>query len=222
MNYQVVRLLEREELDRVVDVLRQSAFADGKLTAHGKAREVKHNLQLELGKTAPSEIENLVLSALTRNTDFQGFALPKRVTRPMFSRYDPGMQYGSHIDNAMMGGLNGVRTDFAFTLFLCPPATYDGGELVIERPLGEEEIKLDAGEAIVYSASSVHHVAPVTRGSRLAAVGWVQSIVRDDRLREILYDLARSSRQAEETGNSELSLLLGKSYHNLLRYAAEP
>jgi PKHD-type hydroxylase len=222
MNYQVIRLLQREEVERIGSELRQSTFADGKLTAHGQAREVKNNLQLQNTEPAPGELEKLVLSALQRSAEFQAFALPKRMTRPTFSRYDPGMAYGSHIDGALMGGYTGVRTDLAMTLFLSPPATYDGGELVLERPIGEEEIKLDAGEAIVYPASTVHHVAPVTRGARVAVIMWLQSVVRDERLRGILYDLFQSSKQAEEAKHTALSLLLSKSYHNLLRYAAEP
>ena len=136
----------------------------------------------------------------------------------MFSRYDPGMEYGDHIDNAIMGE---IRTDLSVTLFLSRPDTYDGGELVIQLPLGNQEIKLDAGEAIVYPSNSVHHVAPVTRGARLAAVTWVQSRVRDQEVRSILYDLHKSAQDPVAGQNKDLSLLLAKSYHNLLRYAAE-
>ena len=142
----------------------------------------------------------------------------------MFSRYDPGMKYGSHLDDAIMKGRSGkpLRTDFSLTIFLSPADSYDGGELVVELPAGEQEIKLDAGEAVAYSASSIHHVNPVTRGARLAAIMWVQSIVRDDQARTILCDLSQALAKAKEAGNRDLSLLINKSFHNLLRYASEP
>ena len=224
MNYQVFRILEREEVERILFDLSQRTFSDGKLTAHGAARAAKHNLQIERSGPEPSEIDRLVVSALERHREFREFTIPRRILLPLFSRYDPGMEYGRHIDNAIMGDADGeaVRSDLALTIFLNPPASYDGGELVMELPVGAEEIKLDAGEAIVYSASSMHHVAPVTRGVRLAAVTWVQSFVRDERLRDILYDLSRAMLDANSAGNADLSLLLSKSYHNLLRYAAEP
>lgn len=224
MNYQIFRILEREEVDRIGSYLEQRAFVDGKLTAQGPARAVKHNLQLERTGPELSEIDKVLVAALQRNQDLHAFAIPKRIMLPLFSRYEPGMEYGSHIDNAIMGGLDcdRVRTDFAITVFLSPPATYDGGELVIELPIGEQEIKLDAGEAVVYSAGALHHVSPVTRGVRMAAVLWLQSAVRDEQLRAILYDLSLAIKSAESAGDHDLSLLLAKSYHNLLRYAAEP
>jgi PKHD-type hydroxylase len=224
MNYQIFRILEHEEVDRIGSDLAQRAFVDGKLTAQGPARAVKHNLQLDRTGPELSEIDRIVVKALQRHADFHSFAIPKRIMLPIFSRYEPGMEYGSHIDSAIMGGVDGerVRSDFAVTIFLSPPASYDGGELVIELPIGEEEIKLDAGEAVVYSASAVHRVSPVTRGVRLAAVIWVQSTVRNEQLRSILYDLGRALKHAEAGGDRDLTLQLTKSYHNLLRYAAEP
>jgi PKHD-type hydroxylase len=224
MNYQILRLLQREEVDRIVSALGQSAFADGRQTAQGQAREVKRNLQVERTAREPGGMDRVIIAAFQRHPEFQAFALPKRMMLPTFSRYDPGMEYGPHVDNALMGGPDGgrIRSDLAVTLFLSSPASYDGGALVMDTPTGEEEIKLDAGEAIVYPASSIHYVAPVTRGTRLAAVTWVQSMVRDERLRTILYDLARASKQADIAKSPDLLLVLGKSYHNLLRYAAEP
>jgi PKHD-type hydroxylase len=222
MQYQVVRVLQRHDVDRIVSELSENVFSDGKLSAFGQAREVKDNLQFQSKETQAGGLDQFVISALQGNVEFQAFALPKRLTRPTFSRYEPGMAYGSHIDSALMGGFNGVRTDLAMTLFLHSPDSYDGGELVLEQAIGNEQIKLDAGEAIIYPASTVHHVAPVTRGTRLAAIVWTQSVVRDERLREILFDLFRAAKQAEEAQNASLSLFLSKSYHNLLRYAAEP
>jgi PKHD-type hydroxylase len=222
MNYEVFRLLSPEEAIRIVCGLGQQTFVDGKSTAMGRAREVKHNLQVERADTGLSELDNLIVAAFTRSKSFQDFAMPQRFAMPVFSRYEPGMEYGPHIDNSLMGGFNGIRTDFAMTIFLSSPSSYDGGELVIHLPAGREEIKLDCGEAIVYSASYVHHVAPVTRGVRLAAISWVQSVIRDERLRAILYDLSGALQRAEAGRNDDLSLQLTKSYHNLVRYAAEP
>src|SRR5579872_2355676 len=147
MNYQVFHLLQREELETVVSFVARQTFADGKATAKGLARAVKNNLQI--GRTGPelSEADRILISALQRNRDFQSFALPKRIMMPLFSRYDPGMEYGAHIDDGIMHSRNGdpVRSDIAVTIFLSPPESYDGGELAIRLPLGQEEIKLDAG-----------------------------------------------------------------------------
>jgi PKHD-type hydroxylase len=129
------------------------------------------------------------------------------------------MKYGDHVDNALMGGMMGVRTDLAMTIFLTPPSSYDGGELVIE---GSDEIKLDVGEAFVYPATSIHHVAPVTRGVRLAVVTWLQSAVRNEQVRAALYDLWIVGREVEKLNDYQLKLRLSKSYQNLIRYAAEP
>jgi PKHD-type hydroxylase len=182
---------------------------------------VKHNLQAKRESAAPTEIDLILTAAFNRHRDFQAFAMPGRFVTPICSRYEPGMQYGAHVDNSIMGGAHALRTDLAMTLFVSPPGSYDGGELVLHLASGEQEIKLDGGEAVVYSASSVHHVAPVTRGVRLAVVTWFQSRVRDERLREILYDLNRAVQRTEKA-DPELSILLSKSYHNLVRYAAEP
>lgn len=221
MNFQAVRLLPGQEAARVVSELEHGAFVDGKLTASGLAKDVKHNLQLKREGREFSDLDKLVFSAFQRSAEFQSFAIPKRVAAPIFSRYNAGMQYGSHVDSAFIGGTSGIRSDLSVTLFLSPPDAYDGGELVVEMALGEQPIKLDAGEAIVYPSSSIHHVAPVTRGVRYAAVTWVQSAVRDERIRAILHDLMQATSRTDVAGNAELSLLLTKSYHNLLRYAAE-
>ena len=222
MNYQIVRLLDTEDAARLVRELGEHLFVDGKLTANGSAREVKHNLQLQRSAPESSPLHQTVIDAFTRCAEFQAFALPKRVLAPLFNRYEPGMQYGAHIDNAMMGGFSGLRTDLSVTLFLSPPDSYDGGELVVDLPSGEQEIKLDSGEAVVYPSTTVHRVAPVTRGVRLAAVTWVQSSVRDERLRAILYDLHHALQTTEAGTDKALTLLLTKSYHNLIRYAVEP
>jgi PKHD-type hydroxylase len=224
MDYQIFRLLEREELETVLSFVNQQAFVDGRATARGLASDVKRNLQIPRSGGELSDADRLLISSLQGNRDFQRFAYPKRITLPMYSRYEPGMTYGTHVDDGIMSSRNGdpVRSDIALTIFLSPAASYDGGELVLELSMGEQEIKLDAGEAVAYSCNALHRVNPVTRGVRLAAITWAQSTVRDVQVRAILTDLSRSIAMAGESGNRDLTLLLNKSYHNLLRYASEP
>jgi PKHD-type hydroxylase len=217
MNFQVDRILGPEEVARVLSALSSRTFVDGKLTASGPAREVKENLQADRPDAEPTDADQIILAALQRNQLFQSFAFPRRIMLPLFNRYEPGMQYGAHVDSAVMGtGTGQIRTDLAMTIFLSDPASYDGGELALETPFGEQEIKLDAGEAIVYPATTVHRVMPVTRGVRLAAVSWIQSSVRDERLRELLFDLKRAMSEPQQD-----PVLLHKIYSNLLRYAIE-
>ena len=220
MDYQIIPVLEPAQVARLLSALASHPFQDGKATAHGIARDIKHNLQAERTGDSLAELDQLVSSSLYANSIFQAFAFPKRVRAPIFSRYESGMNYGSHVDGAIMND-NGnlLRADLAVTLFLSPPESYDGGELVIELAYGEEEIKLAAGEAVVYSADSVHRVEPVTRGVRMAAVTWVQTAVRDSRMRTLLFDLFLALQKVE--ANEDPKLLLSKSYHNLLRMTSE-
>jgi PKHD-type hydroxylase len=223
MDFQIFPVLEREELGQIAAGVAGGTFVSGKLTAKGRAQAVKHNLQIDRAGPEPNDLDRIVLAALRRNELFQSFAFPKRMVPPIFSRYEPGMEYGSHVDNALMGaGLDTVRSDLAMTIFLSDPASYDGGELVLEMAVGQQEIKLEAGEAVVYSATTVHRVAAVTRGVRLAAVTWVQSAVPDERLRSILFDLSTACRQADADNDAHRVLLLTKCYQNLLRYAIDP
>jgi PKHD-type hydroxylase len=222
MSFQIVRILESQEVAGVLSALAGQTFVDGKLTAVGPARDVKDNLQADRPDGLPTAADQIVLAALRRNQVFQSFAFARRILLPLFNRYDPGMQYGAHVDSAVMGkGADQIRTDLSMTIFLSDPASYDGGELCLESPFGEQEVKLDAGEAIVYPSTAVHRVAPVTRGIRLAAVTWVQCSVRDEKLRAILFDLKRAVDGAEAAANAELTLLLNKTYNNLLRYGVD-
>jgi PKHD-type hydroxylase len=221
MQFHVLRLLSPDDVRQLTASLERCAFVDGKATAGILGRDVKDNLQADRGRQDLGEPDSIFNTALQRSGEFQAFAIPRRVLTPTFSIYNPGMRYGPHVDNAIMGAER-LRTDLAMTLFLSSPDSYDGGELVIELPMGEQEIKLDAGEAIVYPASTLHRVAPVTRGARLAAITWIESCVADDRLREIVIDLSRAVGAARASENRELALLLSKSYQNLLRYAAQP
>jgi PKHD-type hydroxylase len=183
------------------------------------ARAVKYNQQAErTGELA--ELEQLVSSSLYANSLFQAFAVPRRIRPPLFSRYEPGMSYGDHVDSAIINDQGQLlRADLAVTLFLSPPESYDGGELIIRQGAGQVEIKLAPGDAVIYPADTLHQVAPVTRGVRMAAVTWVQTAVQDSRMRAILFDLFLATQQAEA---GELpTLLLAKSYHNLVRITAE-
>lgn len=219
MDCQLLSLLEPGEAEALVAALSRQPFVAGERTALGGARSVKRNLQLERGPAA-AELERALLSALRRNQTFQSFALPRRVMPPIFSRYEPGMEYGAHVDGGMLATAGEpMRSDLALTVFLSPPDGYDGGELILEHPAGADEVKLAAGEAVVYSASCVHRVRPVTRGVRLAAVTWVQSAVRDPRVRGILFDLERALRGLGD--REQEALLVSKSYQNLLRLTAE-
>lgn len=222
MDFQILQVLDRAELQQIVSHLARHTFVDGKLTAHGAARKVKNNLQMERTGPEPTEADRILLAALGRNEYFQSFAIPKRIGSPTFSRYEVGMEYGNHVDGAIMGsGSEAIRTDLAGTVFLSDPGSYDGGELILQLSFGEQEIKLEAGEAIVYSATTLHRVAPVTRGVRLVALTWIQSAVPDERLRAILFDLNAAIKRADANTDSGLVTNLHKSYHNLLRYAVD-
>jgi PKHD-type hydroxylase len=221
MDYQILSLLDPSELDPIHRELAQQTFVDGKATAAGAAREGKLNLQTERTGPAASVADRIILGALHRNPLFQSFAIPNRLLLPIFSRYEPGMRYDAHVDHAIMGRETGepLRTDLALTLFLNKPDSYDGGALIIQLASGEQEIKLGAGEAIVYSAKSIHRVEPVTRGVRLAAVTWIQSAVRDERMRAILHSLDMVMNDLAASGKPNLRL--SQAYHNLLRLSAE-
>ncbi|MGH9723198.1 MAG: Fe2+-dependent dioxygenase [Bryobacteraceae bacterium] len=222
MELQVLPVLSTEEVQRFVAELSRATFVDGRATAVGVAQDVKQNLQLPRAGNEWAPLDEIVFSALRRNREFQIFAHPKRILAPTYSRYEPGMHYGTHIDGAIMGAPHPMRTDLAVTIFLSAPESYEGGELIIELPLGEQEVKLAAGEAVVYPATTLHRVAPVTRGMRQAAVTWIQCAVRDERIRAVLYDLSKAVDRAEAAQDKEGVLLLSKCYHNLLRYAVDP
>ena len=161
----------------------------------------------------------LVAERILHNEVFRLAVRPKALTPLLFSRYETGMHYGSHVDDALMGGM---RTDVSFTLFLSAPKSYAGGELTIESASGEDSFKLDAGSLVAYPATSLHHVADVTRGTRLAAVGWARSFIRDPARRELLFDLDTARRQlfAREGKSAEFDLV-SRSLANLLRMWAE-
>jgi PKHD-type hydroxylase len=193
-------------------------FVDGRASAGWHARAVKRNLQARRSGPVAGALRTIE-RALLASELFVAAARPKTLLRLTISRYEPGMSYGSHVDDALM---DGVRTDLSFTLFLADPASYAGGALVIDDTFGEREVRLPAGELFLYPSTTLHRVAPVTAGVRLAAVGWVRSFVRDPARREILFDLETALRAVHERdGKSPVFDSLARTRSNLLRMWAE-
>lgn len=219
----LAEVLEAEDVARVRRELEAAPFREGKRTAGAAARGVKENLQANGDDKRVQALEDFVTAALRRHPLFEIAARPQRLSRILFSRYEPGMTYGAHTDDALMGGEERMRTDLAFTLFLADPLSYGGGALVVESTLGEQAMKLDAGSAILYPAGTIHRVDPVSSGARLAAVGWVQSLVADTAQRELLFDLSTTRARLSAAGVArEETLRLDKSVSNLLRMWAKP
>ncbi|MCF3588907.1 Fe2+-dependent dioxygenase [Planktothrix agardhii 1029] len=222
MIFCIADVLTPEELKTTLTLLQQAEFIDGKTTAGRYVKSVKNNQQIKTDTEITSELRNIVLEALKRNELFQVAARPKIIRPIIFSRYDVGMYYGSHFDNAIMGDESISRSDVSLTLFLTDPNTYQGGELVIETSLGEQSFKLDAGSAIVYPSSTLHRVETVTEGTRWAAVTWIQSLIRDPSQREILFDLDTARRSIfQQYGKTIEFDLIAKSHANLLRKWAD-
>jgi len=220
----VERVLSPDQVADFRTRMAGSDWVDGRATAGEQSARVKQNLQLPQEAAESRAMGEIILGALGQNPAFISAALPLRVYPPLFNRYDTGMGFGAHVDNAIrFAGPQRFRTDLSATIFLSDPADYDGGELIVEDAYGEHAIKLAAGDMILYPASSVHRVAPVTRGSRLAAFFWAQSMVRDDGQRRLLYDLDQAvqglSVQVGQ-GDPEVVRLTGV-YNNLLRMWAE-
>ena len=221
MLLQIPGVLSKDQLDTVMRELGQGAYEDGRASAGLIARDVKNNLQVKRDAEAAQKCAPLILEALRRNAAFYSIALPHRIHGPIFNRYDVGMTYGSHVDNAIMGEPAGIRSDVSATLFLSQPDSYEGGELVLQEHQSEKRIKLPAGGMVVYASTNVHRVEPVRRGSRIAAVFWIQSLVRDEPKREILYDLNEilAGLRSKLDGNEQMAL--ASIYSNLMRQWAE-
>lgn len=219
MQIAIAGLLSDDDLRTVRDNLKRARFVDGKETAGFAARLVKSNRQVKTSDRSLDGVRELIASRILANDVFRAAVRPKQLTPLLFSRYEPGMKYGSHVDDALMQGL---RTDVSFTLFVDDPDTYDGGELIIETTAGEDAIKLPAGSLIAYPSTSLHRVAEVTRGERNVVVGWARSFIRDAAQRELLFDLDTARRQlfAREGKSAEFDLI-SKSLANLLRMWAE-
>ena len=183
-------VLTPDQLRGAREMFARVRFVDGKASAGMAASRVKNNLEADRQATEIHTLDNLVMGSLVQHPVYRAGALALKVATPFYARYTPGMRYGDHVDDPIMGTGEGLyRTDIAITIFLNDPANYDGGELVVNTAFGEQKVKLPAGDAVMYPASSLHRVAEVTRGERLVAVTWVQSLVRDPAKRELLYEL---------------------------------
>ena len=218
MILQIDDVLSDAELERIHSQLQVASFQDGRATAGSYARTVKHNTQLQKTPESTDELESLLQQSIIRNPLFQSAVRPNVIRPVTISRYEPGMSYGSHTDNALMGKQPKIRTDVSLTLFLSDPDTYQGGELIIDTSLGEQPFKLPAGSMVVYPSLYLHRVAEVTSGVRLAGVTWVQSLIRDPIEREIVFELDTVRKSLfEKYGKTVEFDLLCKNVGNLVR-----
>jgi PKHD-type hydroxylase len=230
MLIRIPNLLSAEQVAHMRGQLAGTDWVDGEATAGTQSAATKHNLQVPEDTPVARALGEIVLGALGQNERFMSSSLALRVFPPLFNRYDPGMNFGAHIDNAIRfvkpslssGSAIRVRTDLSATLFLTDPADYDGGELVVEDTFGTHNVKLPAGDLVLYSATSRHHVTPVTRGSRWASFFWIQSMVRDEAARGMLFELDNAVQGLrKQVGDTEHLVSLTGLYHNLVRRWAD-
>jgi PKHD-type hydroxylase len=221
----VPKVLTDAQVARCRALMGRAPWVDGRVTAGHQSARAKDNRQIVEGSPEARELGDAIVGALERNPLFVSAALPLRVFPPLFNRYEPGMAFGSHVDNAVRqvtGTPFRLRTDLSITLFLSQPDEYDGGELVVEDTYGAHAVKLPAGDLILYPATSLHHVNPVSRGTRLAAFFWIQSMVRDDGRRALLFDLDMAIGQVNQALPEHHAVIaLTNCYHNLLRQWAD-
>jgi PKHD-type hydroxylase len=216
-------ILDQNQLATAHKLIAAGKYSDGSTSAGMAARRVKHNEELVLDKAQMSELNNLVMNSLVNHPVYRSAALPLRVAAPYYAHYTQGMSYGSHVDDPIMGmGSELYRSDVSITIFLSSPDDYDGGELVVQTAFGEQQVKLPAGDAVLYPSSSVHRVAEVTQGERLVAVTWVQSLVQEPEKRALLHDLnqARETLLRDKPDAAE-TRQVNQSYVNLVRMWAD-
>lgn len=218
----IPQILEPDEVETIISFLSQHEFIDGKISAGYSAKLVKENLQLSRHTENKSLIDTIVMEGLNRNESIRKAIFPLKFSSPIFSKYESGMSYGDHFDNPITRKEPKLRTDVATTIFLSEPNSYDGGELTVNMCDGILQFKLPCGDAIIYPASYIHRVEPVTRGTRMVAVTWIQSAVRNPSHRELLYELnlVRAS-LVNSSPNSKESILISKTYSNLVRMWAD-
>jgi PKHD-type hydroxylase len=210
-------LINTAQLVKIREVAERAGFVDGKATAGMAAQRVKLNEEMAADPQAQQLVNRILMSALGHNPRFRRAALPNRMADFIVARYHPDMTYGDHVDDPLMGG-GKFRTDVSMTVFLNAPEDYDGGELVVRTPFGEQKTKLAAGDAVVYPSASVHSVAPVTRGERMVALTWIQSFVRDAARRELLFELDEAREHLLKTDpDAESTKYVDRSYANLMR-----
>jgi PKHD-type hydroxylase len=225
MLLQIPDVLTSEQVKQCRQVLDEAEWIDGKVTAGYQSARAKDNLQLPEDSPAARKLGELILEALQKNPLFITAALPLRVFPPLFNRYQGGQSFGTHIDNAIRqvtGTPHRIRTDLSATLFFSQPEEYDGGELLVEDTYGTQTVKLPAGHMILYPSTSLHHVTAVTRGARIASFFWIQSMVRDDGQRTLLFDLDMAiQRIGQDVVDHPSAVQLTGIYHNLLRRWAD-
>jgi PKHD-type hydroxylase len=221
----VPKVLTDAQVAHCRELMARAAWVDGRVTAGHQSARAKDNLQIAEGSPEAREMGDLIVAALERNPLFVSAALPLRVFPPLFNRYEATMAFGAHVDNAVRqvtGTSFRLRTDLSTTLFLSRPDEYEGGELVVEDTYGTHAVKLPAGDLILYPATSLHRVNPVTRGARLASFFWIQSMVRDDGRRALLFDLDMAIDQVNQALPAHGAVVaLTSCYHNLLRQWAD-
>lgn len=225
MMLHVPEVLTREQVRHVLSELEKAEWIDGRATVGPQGAQVKQNLQLPETSPAAIEMGKLVLAALAKRDLYFSGALPRKILPPMFNCYQNGGHYGAHVDASIRtipGGNAELRTDVSSTLFLTDPDSYEGGELIVTDTYGEHEVKLAAGDLILYPSTSLHRVEPVLSGQRICAFFWVQSMVRDDWRRGMLFDLDQNIRVLRtQLGDTAEVLSLTAHYHNLLRQWAD-
>jgi PKHD-type hydroxylase len=225
MLLQIPDVLTAEQVTQCRQMLEQAEWIDGRVTAGYQSARTKDNLQLPEDHPAARQLGDLILAALQNNALFMAAALPLKVFPPLFNRYQGGQSFGTHVDNAIRqvtGTPHRVRTDLSATLFFTGPDEYDGGELLVEDTYGTHSAKLPAGSLILYPSTSLHHVRPVTRGARIASFFWIQSMVRDDGRRTLLFDLDMAiQRISQDAPERPSTVQLTGVYHNLLRRWAD-
>ncbi len=219
-------VLTSEQVAEARQIFESSEWVDGRVTAGHQSARSKDNMQLPENSAAAKQLGEMILKALGQNALFISAALPARVFPPLFNRYQGGQSFGTHVDNAIrqvMGTGHRIRTDLSATLFFSQPDEYDGGELVVEDTYGLHKIKLPAGHMILYPATSLHHVTPVARGARICSFFWIQSMVRDDGQRTLLFDMDMAIQKLNTAHNHDsfASVQFTGIYHNLLRRWAE-
>jgi PKHD-type hydroxylase len=222
-------VLTPEQVSHARQLLDKADWVDGRVTAGHQSAQAKDNMQLPEGSPVARELGEMILAALGKNPLFLSAAVPLRVFPPLFNRYSGGQSFGTHVDNAIRqvtGTPHRIRTDISATLFLADPEEYEGGELCVEDTYGVQRVKLPAGQMVLYPATSLHHVTPVTRGARISSFFWIQSMLRDDGQRSLLFDLdlaiQRLGRDLPENAVAQQTAVqLTGVYHNLLRQWAE-
>ena len=222
MLVEIKNILGETELEKIQELLKAANFRDGHLSAGMVAQQVKNNLEVA-DENINTSLNNIVMNNVVRHPAYQQAALPHRIAAPFYARYEKDMEYGEHIDDPIMGvGTERYRSDLAMTIFLNSPTEYEGGELVIQTSFGEKSIKLNAGDAVLYPATTRHRVAKVVSGKRLVAVTWVQSLIRDNEQRELLYKLSKTrEKMLRKDPDAEDTKRIDNTYVNLVRMWSE-